>query len=389
MKFLNRVLPNGLAVVGEVNKAAQSAAVGFFVKTGARDETAQINGVSHFLEHMLFKGTEDLSALEVNEAFDRTGAKFNAFTSEENTVFYAAVLPEYLLEVTELWTKLMRPTLRTEDFEIEKNVIKEEIAMYQDHPQFDVIDRCRNIHFKDHPCGHSVLGTNESITDLTAEQMRQYFNDRYAPNNMMLACSGNFDFDSICAIAEEKCGQWQKLPMERKIEFSPGSMETQYIEKPNLVCEHICLISSTVSYQDKRKYAAGLLTVITGDDSGSRYFWQLVDTAIAETAVMQYEPMDGIGALYTYLRCSPENADKAIGIVKKIFDDLSKDGIRPAEVQMAKNKILSAIKIKNELQTGRLVDLGFNWIYLKEYLSNEDDIAAVQAITIEDVNTII
>ena len=134
MEFKNETLSNGLALIGEVNKSAKSAAVGFFVRTGSRDEVDAISGVSHYLEHMLFKGTEKLSAQEVNEAFDRTGAQFNAFTSEENTVFYAAILPEYLTEVTQLWADLMRPSLRDEDFDIEKNVIKEEIAMYQDLP---------------------------------------------------------------------------------------------------------------------------------------------------------------------------------------------------------------------------------------------------------------
>ena len=129
MEFKKQILDNGLTIIGELNNSAKSAAVGFFVKTGSRDETEQISGVSHFLEHMLFKGTDKLSALEVNEAFDRMGAQFNAGTSEENTVYYAAVLPEYLLEITRLWAQLMRPALRTDDFNIEKNVIKEEIAM--------------------------------------------------------------------------------------------------------------------------------------------------------------------------------------------------------------------------------------------------------------------
>ena len=151
MEFKNKQLPNGLNIIGEVNKNAKSAAVGFFVKTGSRDETMDINGVSHFLEHMLFKGTDKLSAFEVNEAFDKTGAQFNAFTSEELTVFYAAVLPEYLAEVTDLWSQLMRPILRDDDFNMEKNVIKEEIAMYQDMPNFEVMDRCRSLHFEGHP----------------------------------------------------------------------------------------------------------------------------------------------------------------------------------------------------------------------------------------------
>ena len=157
MEFKKKKLANGLSLIGEINKSAKSAAVGFFVRTGSRDESKQINGVSHFLEHMLFKGTEKLSAFEVNKAFDRTGAQFNATTGEENTVFYAAVLAEYLIEVTELWAKLMRPALRDEDFNIEKNVIKEEIAMYKDLPSFDVMDRCRNLHFDGHPCSKSAL----------------------------------------------------------------------------------------------------------------------------------------------------------------------------------------------------------------------------------------
>ncbi len=222
MEFKKKKLANGLVVIGEVNKSAKSAAVGFFVKTGSRDEVPGINGVSHYLEHMLFKGTEKLSALEVNEAFDKTGAQFNAFTSEENTVFYAAVLPEYLAEVTELWAELMRPALRDEDFDIEKNVIKEEIAMYKDMPNFDVMDRCRALHFDGHPCGNSVLGSEESIDGLTAEQMRDYFTRRYAPNNMVLACAGNFDWDRICSIAADFCSKWRQQTVERKLDHCVG-----------------------------------------------------------------------------------------------------------------------------------------------------------------------
>ena len=216
MEFKKKELANGLVIIGEVNESAKSVAVGFFVKTGSRDESKQINGVSHFLEHMLFKGTERLNAFEVNKAFDRTGAQFNAATSEENTVFYAAVLPEYVIEVTGLWIELMRPALRDEDFNIEKNVIKEEIAMYKDIPSFDVMDKCRSLHFDSHPCGNSVLGSEESIDNLTAGQMLDYFTSRYAPNNMVFACAGNFDWGQICSTIEASCAKWQQQTATRK-----------------------------------------------------------------------------------------------------------------------------------------------------------------------------
>jgi predicted Zn-dependent peptidase len=389
MEFKKKQLENGLTIIGELNKGAKSAAVGFFVKTGSRDESDDINGVSHFLEHMLFKGTDKLSAFEVNEAFDRTGAQFNAFTSEENTVYYAAVLPEYLQEVTQLWIELLRPALRDEDFNIEKNVIKEEISMYQDLPSFDVIDRCRKLHFDAHPCGMSVLGTAESIDGLTASQMRNYFENRYAPNNMVLAVVGNFDWDSICALAEEGCSGWLTQEVSRKLSHYNGSRKKERVEKQNLVREHVCLISPAVSVQDKRRYAASLAAAILGDDVGSRFFWELVDKALAETATLEYSAMDGTGAFYSYVRCSSDKLSEVLDIVNVIFDDLIEKSVNQEELDKARNKALSSLVIKNEVPMGRLVSLGFNWIYCQEYKSVEDDINAIKKVSVENINSLI
>jgi predicted Zn-dependent peptidase len=389
MEFKKKILANGLAVIGEVNKSAKSAAVGFFVKTGSRDETKQINGVSHFLEHMLFKGTEKLNTFQVNEAFDRTGAMFNAGTGEENTIFYAAVLPEYLVEVTELWIELMRPALRNADFDIEKNVIKEEIAMYKDMPGFDVADRCRSLHFGDHPCGNSVLGSEESISNMTAEQMRDYFTSRYAPNNMTAAFAGNFDWEQICGIVESSCEMWQTRPAPRVLEDSPGSKKKERIEKPSLSREHICLMSPAVPAQDPRRFAAAILATIVGDNVGSRFFWELVDKALAEEATMQFGPMDGIGIFCSYISCSSENVSNVLDTVKNIFKSLSESGVTDDEIKMAKNKILSALVIKNELPMGRLNALGENWIYLQQYRTIEEEIYAIKAVTEDDVYSLV
>lgn len=389
MEFKKEILSNGLAVIGEINKSAKSAAVGFFTKTGSRDETAEINGVSHFLEHMLFKGTEKLGALEVNKAFDRTGAQFNAFTSEENTVFYSAVLPEYLVEVTNLWIDLMRPALRDDDFDIEKNVIKEEIAMYKDLPSFDVADRCRSLHFDGHPCGNSILGTEESIDGLTGGQMRDYFGRKYVPNNMALAIVGNFDWEEIYSVARKRCGQWEKQPAVRDTKDCKGSKKKERVEKANLSCEHICLMSHGPAAQDSSRFAAALLAAIIGDDVGSRFFWELVDKAIADIAAMQFGAMDGTGVFYSYLRCGSDKVDKATEIVNGIFSDISKNGVTEDELRKAKNKILSALVIKNETPMGRLVEVGFNWTYLKQYRTTADDVREIKAVTVDDIGAVI
>jgi len=389
MEFKKKKLANGLAVVGEVNKSAKSAAVGFFVRAGSRDENEQISGVSHFLEHMVFKGTEKLSTFEVNEAFDRTGAQFNASTSEENTVFYAAVLPEYLAEATKLWTELMRPALREKDFDIEKNVIKEEIAMHKDMPSYDVMERCRKLHFDAHPCGNSVLGSEESIGNMTAEQMRGYFGRRYAPNNMTLAFAGNFNWEEVCSVAESLCEKWQRQRVTRLAKDWRGSKKKEGIEKANLSCEHICLMSAGVSAADPRRFAASLAAVIIGADVGSRFFWELVDKAIAETAAMQFEAMEGTGILCSYICCPDKNTGQVLDTVRDIFGNLSQNGITEDELRKAKNKMLSALVIKNELPMERLVDLGSNWTYLQQYRTVEDDISAIKAVTVNDVNLLI
>jgi predicted Zn-dependent peptidase len=384
MEFKQNRLGNGLQIIGEVNPDALSAAVGFFVRAGARDETMDINGVSHFLEHMLFKGTDQITAQEVNERFDRMGAKFNAFTSEENTVYYAAVLPEYLMEVTELWCNLMRPSLREDDFNIEKNVIKEEIAMYQDLPQFDVMDRAKILYFGEHPCGKSVSGTKEGIDALQVGQMRTYFQSRYAPNNMVLACCGNFDFDALVGLAEKKCGGWQAYEVGRQTPDYRGRQQSTRFEKANLNREHICLMSPAVSAQDKRKFAAMLLSSIVGDSVGSIYFWELIDTAIAETAAMQVDTMDGVGVLYSYISCDPKRSGEVMDKVRGILSSLP-GLIKDEDIEKARNKVLSAITIKNERPMGRLVDLGFDWTYLKKYVPVQEEIDDIKAVTTKEV----
>jgi predicted Zn-dependent peptidase len=389
MRFFHRQLANGLTVIGETSDSALSAAIGFFVKTGSRDEPSAVSGVSHFLEHMTFKGTERLSALEVNEAFDRTGAKFNAFTSHENTVYYAAVLPEYLPEVTDLWIDLMRPSLRDDDFSMEKQVILEEIAMYKDTPQFDVMDRCRSLYFGGHPCGNSVLGSNESLTAMTAEQMRQYHQTRYGPNNLTVACCGHLDFDALCRQLEVGCGRWKPVEICRTLSDAAGSGQRQRLGKSSVQREHICLLSPSVAMQDRRRYAASLLGMIVGDDTGSRFFWSMVDTAIAETALMEFESMDGVGVMDCYIHCDPDKAKTVIELAEKTFADLQQNGITPQELQTAKNKVLSGITIKCEIPIGRLVDLGMNWVYLKEYLPIEDEVRDIREVTLEQVNDLI
>ena len=206
MAFLRERVDNGLEVVAETSGAAVSTSLGFFVKTGARDERDPEWGVSHFLEHMVFKGTADIGGDEINRRFDALGASANAFTSEEDTVYYATVLPERQAEAVDLLARMMRPALRAADFDTEKLVILEEIRMYDDQPPFGADERCRAAYFGSHPLARSVLGTVESIGALPVEAMRDYHRRRYAPESMVLAAAGVVDFPALVAQARRLCG---------------------------------------------------------------------------------------------------------------------------------------------------------------------------------------
>ncbi|MBI9019129.1 MAG: insulinase family protein [Phycisphaerae bacterium] len=389
MEFKTETLENGLTIVGEIMPLSRSAALGFFTRTGGRDETAEISGVSHFLEHMMFKGTKKRTALEVNLEFDRMGANYNAFTSEENTAYYAAVLPEYVDNALELWCDLLRPSLRVEDFTIEKNVILEEIAMYKDLPQFDVLDRCRKLHFGDHQCGNSVLGTVQTITDLKCEQMVDYFNARYSPDNMVLVCVGNIDWDDFVGQVRQHCSSWQAYKPKRILSDFAGTGMLNVLSDEKIQREHICLMASAPSAQSDKRYAASLLSNIIGDDGNSRLYWQLVDTALADSADLEYDSMDGTGAFYCYLSCEPEKADRVLDIAKKVFANIRTNGVSEEELEGSKNKLASAMTLSGELPMGRFVPLGYDWIYRKKYRSLADSLKELQGVTVKDINAML
>ena len=164
IEFKQTKLENGLTIIAEINPDAHTAAVGYLVNTGARDETPTLMGVSHFLEHMMFKGTERRTADDVNREFDEMGANYNAFTSHEMTFYFAHVLPEYTSRAIDLLGDIMRPSLRDDDFNMEKNVIIEEIGMYDDRPHWRLQDQLLEDHFGSHTLGFRVLGTPETVT---------------------------------------------------------------------------------------------------------------------------------------------------------------------------------------------------------------------------------
>ena len=390
LQFHHATLPNGLTVLGETNPAARSAALGFFVRTGARDETVSESGVSHFLEHMVFKGTPRRTAMEVNRDFSRIGADNNAFTSEENTVFHAAVLPEYLPDVTDIIADILRPSLRGEDFDMEKKVILEEIGMYEDQPNYSAYDNARKLHFGDHRLGNSVLGTAASITALTRDQMAAYFARRYVAPNLTVAAAGNFEWPRFVELVEKHCGQWENGAAPREgVSETPGSGGFRVIKKDKVVQEHIVLIAAGPSAESPLRYAADMLAMAVGDDSGSRLYWELVDPGFAESADLGFHENEGAGAFFGSLSCEPEQAEKNLAILLRVLGDVCRDGITDDELAQARSKVLSRLVRGSERPKGRMMALGMNWIYQHQYRSVDDDLKSFKAVTLKDVRKVL
>ncbi len=391
MQFRHEQLPNGLDIVAEVSEAAHSASLGFFVKTGARDEHESISGVSHFLEHMVFKGTDTLSAEDINLRFDSMGASSNAFTSEEDTVYYAAVLPEKQHDALELLSAMMRPALREDDFVTEKQVILEEIKMYDDQPPFGADDRCRALFFKNHPLAQSVLGSTSSIESLQVEAMREYHQQRYSSNNLVLAASGAVDFESLIKSAHRLCGEWKPSPpSNRKVSFSSSQCEavTDVITREQAALEYAVRMSPGPAEDTNDRFAAKLLAMIIGDDSGSRLYWDLVDSGRAEHAACHHHDFLDAGIFVTQLSCEPETTHSLLDRIVEIYQG-AEDDLSTNEVDQARNKLLSRVVLAGERPRQRLFSLGLEWAHLSRYRSVSDDLATLDTISREDLHRIL
>ncbi len=390
MQFHSHQLDNGLQIIGETSPSARSVAIGFFVRTGARDETPEVSGVSHFLEHMVFKGTPRRTALEVNSDFDRIGANYNAGTSEETTVYYAAVLPEYLPQAVDILTDILRPSLREDDFEMEKKVIIEEIGMYDDQPMWLAYDLAKQHYFASHPLSQSILGTPHSVGGLKREQMVAYYRQRYVPSNITAVAAGNFDWSALVRLIEKHCGRWDKGDARRHgTRETQGSGEFVVQTRESVNQEHVVLVAPGPPVKSPLCYAAHTLAVIFGDDSGSRLYWALVDRGLADTADTSFHEYDGTGAFYTMFSCDPGRAQKNLNIVQGLLHQLRKEGVTEEELLQAKNKVRARLVRVSERPMGRMNALGHNWIYLHTYKSVDDELRQFEAVTVRKVQQVL
>ena len=386
MEYKQHQLANGLQILAECNDEAYTTAFGFFVRAGSRDETAAVGGVSHFLEHMVFKGTPNRSAAEVNLQLDQIGSHSNARTGEESTIYHASVLPEFQADVVELLSDIMRPSLRLEDFETEKKVIVEEIMMYADQPPYGGYERIMEEFYGDHPMGQSVLGTVDSVTGLTPEAMREYFQQRYSPSNMVLAAAGKIDFEQLVKDVERQCGSWESFAASR--EATPANYRSGFVSmhKPNSVQQYLLQMSPGATVESDDRFAARVASTIMGDDAGSRFYWEFLDSGRAESAgVGSYEHL-GCGAMMSVICCEPDQAEDNLARARRLFEEAVSDGVTEKELLMAKRKISSHILLASEATNTRMFSVGTQWLQGQDFKTPGEIAQIYEDVTLEEVN---
>jgi len=377
----------GIEVIFDKLESISTCSVGVFVKTGSRDESDTEEGISHVLEHMIFKGTPTRSYFEISEEIDYLGANVNAHTTKEETVFYINALTQFLgKSVDILFDIVTNSTIDEKELEKEKDVIVEEIKMYKDSPD-DLVFETNYADCINGQYGKPIIGTEESVKGFTAEEIRKYYRERYTKDNILIVVSGNFDKDEIIQKINEYFGKLADTKVDRreKIDFSFNAGKKTVSKDINQV--NICISHKSEDYNSEKKVYTDILSNIIGGSMSSRLFQEIREKNGLAYSVYTYNQYYLSGGLTsTYIGTNLESYEKAIEITLLEFKKLRENGVTEEELQKSKNKYISRISFAMENPRSRMGILGNYYIRKNEILNTEKLKNEVNAVRLEDVN---
>ena len=387
------VLPGGLRIVTEAMPGVRSASVGVWVGVGSRDETPSVAGTSHFLEHLLFKGTRNRSALDIARTMDTIGGEFNAFTEKEHTCFYATVLDQQLpVAVDIIADVVLNATIAAADVDIERTVVLEEIAMRDDDPSDLVHDEFAAALFGDAPLGRSILGTEDSINQLTRKQIHGYYSRRYRPSEMVVSVAGNIDHAEVVRLVRGAfTGRLhdgdpgaQPRPDRRlhKVPARPISVVSDDTEQANIV-----LGSMGLSRFDERRFVLSVLTTAIGGGMSSRLFQQIREQrGLAYSTYSFTSSYAGDGLFGLYAGCQPGKADEVVSIMKAVLRSVASDGLGADEIERGKGQLCGGMVLGLEDSGSRMTRIGKAELTYGDVLGLDDLLARIDAVTPDQVN---
>jgi len=383
-RFIQHRLSNGLRLVIEVMPHVPSVACGFLVRTGARDDPPEMAGVSHFLEHMCFKGTPRRTWERVNIEFDEMGAQYNAFTSKDRTFYYGWVRTEDFEQQLDLLADIMRPTLPPGEFDTEKNVVLEEIAMSNDDLTSNAYDFLYERICPGSPLAWPVLGYERTIQAMTRDQMAEYHRRRYAAGNLVLIVAGDVEPSAVIAAAERICGGWESdgVTDARRPPTVTSGVAVHQLERFHQ--QAVLLAFPAPSAADPLDETAEAVAAVLGGNN-SRFYWNIVQKGLSTRAGAFREEYGDFGVMLLYALCEPENCEQVLDAMRREAQTLADHGPEPKELQRVKNLRRTSLATESEAPFYRLGQIADDIDYLGRPRPAEERLAAVDAITAETV----
>jgi len=377
---------NGVRVVLENNPTVRSVAIGVWIGTGSRHETPEINGISHFLEHMFFKGTSTRSAREIAESFDRIGGQVNAFTSKEYTCYYAKVLDEhanYALDV--LADMFFHSTFDENELKKEKNVVYEEIKMYEDAPDDIVHDLLSKATYGNHSLGYPILGTEETLATFNGDSLRQYMHDYYTPDRVVISVAGNIS-DSFIKDVEKWFGSYEAKGKATGLE-KPEFYTEKLTRKKETEQAHLCLGFKGLEIGHERIYDLIVLNNVLGGSMSSRLFQDVrEDKGLAYSVYSYHSSYEDSGMLTIYGGTGANQLQQLSETIQETLATLKRDGITPKELENSKEQMKGSLMLSLESTNSKMSRNGKNELLLGKHKTLDEIINELNAVNLERVN---
>lgn len=379
-------LKNGIPVLMDKIEGINSVTFGIFVKTGAKNELSGEEGVSHLLEHMMFKGTKTKSAKDISEIIDNEGGIINAYTGKENTVYYVQMLSNRLKEGIEVLTDMfLNSTFSEENLEKEKNVVIEEVRMYDDIPEEIVHDRNTALVINGVQ-GNVVLGSEKSIREMTREKLVKYFKEQYRPENIVISIAGNFSYEDISEILNNGLGTIENISPEREYngEMEIRSIENKITKDTNQI--HLCFNTKGCSLTSDMRYEVAIISNTLAGNMSSRLFQKIREDRGLAYSVFSYTSSFEEGGLFTvYAGTTKKDYKEVLEIIENEFEDIKENGITEYELQKSKNQFLSAVTFGLESSKGRMNRMANSYLLYKEIKNLDEILDQIEKITVEDI----
>jgi predicted Zn-dependent peptidase len=388
--ILTTTLPNGIKVITEAMAHVRSVSVGVWISSGSRRESAEENGISHFIEHMLFKGTTNRSAEEIARSVDSIGGNLDAFTAKEMVCFNTKVLDEHLpFAMDVLGDLVLNPCFREEDIEKEKGVILEEIKMDNDSPDYLVHEIFSSNFWKDHPLGKPILGTRETVKRFNRGMMRDYYHSVYTPSNLLITAAGNLQHDRLVNLARERFEALSKADPE-PTQHAPGThARISLRSKKDLEQVHVCIGVPSYPIPHADRFTCYVLNTMLGGGMSSRLFQNIRERqGLAYAVFSELNPYSDTGCLSVYAGTSLEAAKRVVESVLKEFTDLKQSPAPDEELRRAKDHLKGSLMLSLESTSSRMSNLARQEMHFHRFFSLDELAESIELVTAQDVQRV-